>query len=446
MSSIKLLDLNLFLLTCVLTVIQQLLLAVSSYSIAQAGGFLAQGMPENTIIQIIYFYTFAIAAYIFSAFCTYFVAKMQNISWRKYIHRSATLLFNDQSISCEKNKRYLNSWLTMEAKTTIDESCETFINAFSLYLNVILTVVIFGVTIGSDIVFNLMISILVLCVLLFLTKKYIYKLAGLSQQSQLKVMTMVESIWHGSLFGNNKMATSVLNEFDSLSHCYFKNKEKNILVEQIIASTPILLCVFLIVLSLALSKEMSAVHIGAMVALLPRTLQLLGNIHEIGRQNGRILFLMKRLSNLANFYLKLERQNLLSQVSFGKIFVKNIKKSITIDIDIFLRDVFYYKYKMGRFLITGDNGSGKSSILKMIKNNSSSAVMVAPNSEESINYRHSSGQSAIEKIERAVSFSEDIILLDEWDANLDSKNKLILDEKINELSEKYLVIEVRHHV
>lgn len=38
----------------------------------------------------------------------------------------------------------------------------------------------------------------------------------------------------------------------------------------------------------------------------------------------------------------------------------------------------------------------------------------------------------------------DVIILDEWDANLDGINKSHLDELINELARQRLVVEVRH--
>lgn len=38
----------------------------------------------------------------------------------------------------------------------------------------------------------------------------------------------------------------------------------------------------------------------------------------------------------------------------------------------------------------------------------------------------------------------DVIILDEWDANLDNINKNYLDELINELAMEKLVVEVRH--
>ena len=38
----------------------------------------------------------------------------------------------------------------------------------------------------------------------------------------------------------------------------------------------------------------------------------------------------------------------------------------------------------------------------------------------------------------------DVIILDEWDANLDNINKSHLNELINELAKQRLVVEVRH--
>ncbi len=40
--------------------------------------------------------------------------------------------------------------------------------------------------------------------------------------------------------------------------------------------------------------------------------------------------------------------------------------------------------------------------------------------------------------------NEDIILLDEWDANLDKNKMILIDQLIDDISSRKVVIEVRH--
>lgn len=59
--------------------------------------------------------------------------------------------------------------------------------------------------------------------------------------------------------------------------------------------------------------------------------------------------------------------------------------------------------------------------------------------------RYSTGESLKNRlIEILDKVEADVLLLDEWDANLDSENKEKLSQLIDELASKKCVIEVRH--
>ena len=61
------------------------------------------------------------------------------------------------------------------------------------------------------------------------------------------------------------------------------------------------------------------------------------------------------------------------------------------------------------------------------------------------NNRYSTGESLKKRLEEILEQVEaDVLLLDEWDANLDSENRARLSELIDELSRKKCVIEVCH--
>lgn len=103
----------------------------------------------------------------------------------------------------------------------------------------------------------------------------------------------------------------------------------------------------------------------------------------------------------------------------------------------------------GRLTIRGENGCGKSTALMLIKNSLEDRAFFLPTHNQltftSETNKHSTGESLkkrlLEILERV---DTDVLLLDEWDANLDSENQEKLSHLIDEISQKKCVIEVRH--
>lgn len=118
-------------------------------------------------------------------------------------------------------------------------------------------------------------------------------------------------------------------------------------------------------------------------------------------------------------------------------------------------DLLNQTLRKGRLTIRGENGSGKSTALMLIKNALASRAFLLPThnhlSFTSETNKHSTGESLrnrlteiLEKVQDDTLLA-DVLLLDEWDANLDIDNRERLSALIDELSSKKCVIEVRHH-
>ena len=103
----------------------------------------------------------------------------------------------------------------------------------------------------------------------------------------------------------------------------------------------------------------------------------------------------------------------------------------------------------GRFTIRGENGAGKSTALLMIKKELANKAFFLPTHNHlsfvAETNKYSTGESLKNRlIEILDEVEADVLLLDEWDANLDSDNKEKLSKLIDELAAKKCVIEVRH--
>lgn len=105
--------------------------------------------------------------------------------------------------------------------------------------------------------------------------------------------------------------------------------------------------------------------------------------------------------------------------------------------------------RTGRYTLRGENGSGKSSfllILKLLKGTDSLYLppkheLVFKGSKRSL----STGQRVRKSLEEILAEHQTaFILLDEWDANLDPSNRQYLSNLIDELSKNKCVVETLH--
>jgi len=112
-------------------------------------------------------------------------------------------------------------------------------------------------------------------------------------------------------------------------------------------------------------------------------------------------------------------------------------------------DLLQRTMSVGRFTIRGENGCGKSTALMLIKNALLEKSYYLPTHNQ-LNFAVdtngiSTGESLRCRLTEILQHVDaDVLLLDEWDANLDKENRQKLSDLIDILSEKKCVIEVRH--
>jgi ABC-type transport system involved in cytochrome bd biosynthesis fused ATPase/permease subunit len=112
-------------------------------------------------------------------------------------------------------------------------------------------------------------------------------------------------------------------------------------------------------------------------------------------------------------------------------------------------DIIQHALQAGRITLRGENGSGKSTLLMLIKNSLMKRTFFLPTQNQlsflSETNKHSTGECLKNRLLEILEMVEaDVLLLDEWDANLDPENKERLSLLIDEIAEKKCVIEVRH--
>lgn len=112
-------------------------------------------------------------------------------------------------------------------------------------------------------------------------------------------------------------------------------------------------------------------------------------------------------------------------------------------------DLLQHTARLGRFTIRGENGSGKSTALMLIKQALLEKSYFLPTHNQLSFTTDINGSSTGESLRHRLTeilqnVDADVLLLDEWDANLDKENRQRLSDLIDQLSERKCVIEVRH--
>lgn len=427
---------------------QQIMLAFSTYFIASAGAKVASTDYDQGMIAISQFFICALVAYCVSSAATLVTNKSINHSWHLYCQYCFNALNQEQSLSTAENKRAFVNWIAVEGFRTLEDTAHFTLEGLSIYLQIILTMGVFSITLGIEITIVLASVIITSLALVTYLKHYIAKFATALQTEKQQLISGLDLLWD-SLF--NSSATLYLvekNQQRKREKRFFSTTEKHLLLEQCIAILPIVLAVPALLLACFYSYqnpvENLAILIGTWVAVLPRSLQLFGAVHSMSIINSKVLLIKYKYSNLMHYPHTLPRRSINSLIDRARITIYAVNDAEFIDIlTLISRSKVALEHK-GRYLVTGDNGSGKSSLLKLIKSFNNNSIRIAPDTDHSPSFIASSGERQLNQLYVAAQQNVPLLLLDEWDANLDQKNKQSAHQKITQLSASKMIIEVRH--
>lgn len=188
--------------------------------------------------------------------------------------------------------------------------------------------------------------------------------------------------------------------------------------------------------------------------ILSYTYQTLSLIFRWTMHRGKLLSIFRAIQPVQYSPTNMEKK-----VKWGKIqIIQSLLSTAAPDNHISLacpqsisnhHELLDFTKQPGRITVRGENGAGKSTLLMLVKNALLDRAFFLPTQNQlsfiSETNKYSTGESLknrlLEILERV---DVDVLLLDEWDANLDQENREKLSSLIDELAEKKCVIEVRH--
>ena len=260
-----------------------------------------------------------------------------------------------------------------------------------------------------------------------------------------------------------------------LWHAGFKSRLRNALSAQIrailaregIATVSGIFALVVVFSYLAWVAGRQVTDTGLLIALaatLPRQIDLSYNVHGLASGWNDLLAVWTRMTGACAAMRPTPDVNFDQRIRFDGVVLSDGQQTLvcsSVD-DALIR---IQSQPVGRLLVRGSNGAGKSTLLVALKARLGPAAYYWPSSDKlafafAAATRHadkgegddataasgfSSGERQLKSLQEIASRTEAAVyLLDEWDANLDAKNRDSAERLVTQLAARAVVVEISH--
>ncbi len=397
------------------------------------------------------------------------VAYIVKISWKQHAQR----LFTDMFVAANRNriadwsnkgiKEEKLSILTSEGPNTIHLFIDYIWDLYSYVLSVAFNVIALSVILEPRFSIAYLFSITCVIVVMKVKRRAQRQLTQKAMTARVDLCQSLLAAWDNVLLGNdynfNLWGEKTTQRLD---RCF----QRNVALERFDQLLAIFVTLMTAIPSLGvvvyymLKHQHSAAELSAFVVVLPILFMILSYTHQTlslafrwGMHRSKLNSIYKAIEGLKDPQAALERK-----VKWGRLTLTEMQPKASSEETVSLaypqpinsqNDLLKYSDRSGRFTIRGENGCGKSTTLMLVKKALAKRAFFLPTHNHltfvSETDRYSTGESLKNRlIEILEKVDADVLLLDEWDANLDKENQEKLSELIDQLSVKKCVIEVRH--
>ncbi len=438
----------------ILLFVQQIIVASSTFWLVYTAKAIAREQP----------FAFSLGAYLVSLLIPYLPAAgiaVLLVKWKQEAiykftwnffegNKKNVLLWSEKQLK-EKILHVLNS----EGKYVIEQTVDYWYQLVSSTLNVLFNIIVISILIDYRFILAYGLSLGACLVLVKMQSNKQARLFKAAQDSSIETGEAILTSWDNVLIGNKY-------NFDIWKE-RFKKKISLSIASHIFATTfreitsiVIAVATFLPSLSVAAwfayHNRNTLVNLSGLLVTLPRLFLILSYTYGLlfliiqwpsyrSRIRGVLDILQTETSMDSAGYeqrinwLQIEKQSGRSDVGLCN------------SVDEFCNHL----HTPGRITLRGGNGSGKSSLLLLIKEKFGDKAFYLPCANTLCFADDKSAVSSGERakaqlIEIAGNVGAPLILLDEWDANLDHHRLSQLSELIDNLATAACVVEVRHRM
>ena len=441
-------------------VIQQLIVAGSTYLIIESIRQATGDHYDKAVQYIGLFVLSLMVVYIPNTISLIYLQKWRLESFSQFVAVFVRFNKGKTTLSHGRTKTKYESWLTNESYQVYDESTDLLFQVFSTLLNSVLNIAVISLAIDKRIVLWYLIAGVILLLSNRLFKSHISKVSLFVQESRKNLFNTLLSSWENIFVGNSVNLSNWQEKFANDLDLSQKSAVKYDLVRSLVSSITVSLALLIIAFGNGVylfENSKSVTGLAALIATLPRQVQIIQNIFAFFNIYLSWEGVRSRLVKLEEILFLSAHQKFGESekyISFDKMSIKgsfpnsNMLESVdTLESMQKMID----SYSTGRLTLRGENGAGKSTLLSLLAEASGSRSYFLPSRFVDLAFQNpnmvssSDGNRVLDVFKEIESIEKiTLLLLDEWDANLDEKNIIAIDSIIDRLASRMLVIESRH--
>ncbi|PUA17831.1 hypothetical protein C7W93_18395 [Glaciimonas sp. PCH181] len=431
----------------VLIVIHQTIIASSAFFLTRLIEHHEAGTPFKTYLCL--FIISMIVPFIPGCLSLLVLQHWINKAHKKYIDWFSSVMFAKTEVYLQtESKETVESMLSRNSFGIISGYISFIHNFFTFFLNSILSMIVIGFLLPSQLITGYLISFVLSVGIILILKLSIQKCAIENESHFIKYGQSLGGVWKNAVLGNIYNFSIWTKEKNCFAKKYYAASNKLAAIMQLgnlLLGLAALIPTCYLIYHLITGEAVEAVLAAAVIVNLTRIFHILNSLSTLIYQtldwsamNARmcLLFDMRTLLNIASQTLP---------KTFGPLTINDVVVN-----SLYVEVKKIQEQKHGRFTIRGMNGSGKSTFLLELKKAAGTDAMLLPANINDLcwqsNYQDLSTGQRVLNILNEASEIENVryLLLDEWDANLDTDNVQRINELLSVIAQHRVIVEIRH--
>lgn len=435
----------------VFILLQQTIVAASTWFLSQVTVRVAD--PKALFPWLLGFLICLSLPYLPGAFAVRCMGQLKNIAQgrildllRTAIEGRATLLAH----AGERERRFV--FLQREGEDFVTHACDGGFDFSQTLVNIVLNIAALVAVVHPALLPTYALSLALLLLSTRLSREPLTRATRAQREARIGFEDVRLKTWENLTIGNTlntqRWNASLTNQYKNFACQRLRLtslRECASLLSTWAAMVPVLAANLWMVWS-----AQSGTQVALIVATLPRQLMVLNHIHILSSYSGFWHEMRERWAGLEAAVSTVD-PNLRAQhdnrIRFTDLTVEPVVDETLDSTEACVR--WIQKTQHGRYRVHGSNGAGKSTLLRSIKESLACTAIYLPAEHAALDFPVaaglSSGQRARAILEVLRTSAPRVVLLDEWDANLDAHHRGVLDTLVAQLAERHLVLEVRHH-
>jgi ABC-type multidrug transport system fused ATPase/permease subunit len=317
---------------------------------------------------------------------------------------------------------------------------------FGFFIGFLINAIVFGFVLDPLVGGALLISLCLAMGVHILSRKALREKAEALKSQEVKSFSEVEGAWDHLVLGNPGVSEAYLTRFKHLQQALLRNTQQSYLLSEwvvflatFLAWVPPVVAYIWVLYSQAFDLQ----YILPFLVLLPKQASLIEQIRSLSQL---LTFFEVDLESYKTIWkaAQIKDGQWTERIKLHQITFNGYQYQSLEDLTETMQS-----QSSGRWTIRGGNGAGKSTLLAFLKLKLKGAFLLPARAHFYFTVCDrswtSSGQTMNRQLKTLASRNDPVLLLDEWDANLDDKARAHWDREINEWAKSRIVIEVRHH-